>query len=243
MVMFILLVLLAVYMGWLIAVGLFSFAFQVKLRAFVAVLGAVMACGSLYGTVGPQQTDALWGLALYMEGVRKALRRAHRVRGTLPYRGGRRETVRAHARSVVKCLNAAEARIDVDGDEALIALVVLLGQVADRYADGRLGALLDEEKLTDYPAGRDWEALRLAFLAVVIAAGAVGTGFLALSDPATVVLIAGVGVLGVALLYRNLRNGVELPRFVAARTGWCPSFAAADTVLSAPQVLTCSHLP
>ncbi|QIY92980.1 hypothetical protein HEP87_00350 [Streptomyces sp. S1D4-11] len=88
---------------------------------------------------------------------------------------------------------------------------MLLDQVADRYADGRIGALLDEEKLTGYPAGRDWEALRLAFLAVVIAAGAVGVGFLALSEPVTVVLIASVGVVGVALLYRkNLRQGMGL---------------------------------
>ncbi|WP_162931073.1 nuclear transport factor 2 family protein [Streptomyces sporangiiformans] len=75
---------------------------------------------------------------------------------SLPRRGGRVKVVRAHVRRVVKCLDAAEARIDVEGNQALPALVVLLDDVADRYADGRLGALLDEEKLTEYSAGRDW---------------------------------------------------------------------------------------
>ncbi|MFF3663593.1 hypothetical protein [Streptomyces olivochromogenes] len=156
-----------------------------------------------------QRTDGLRRHAVYMDVVRSELRRPHRVRGTLPA-GDRRRAVRAHVRRVIKCLNAAEARIDVDGDHALSALVVLLGQVADRYADGRLGALLDEEKLTDYSPGQDWEP-RVALLAVVFAVGAVGAGFLALSDPVTVILIIGVGVLGVALLYRkNLAKGMGL---------------------------------
>ncbi|MCX4792631.1 hypothetical protein OG369_43430 [Streptomyces sp. NBC_01221] len=206
--------LMMVLLVWLITAGLVSFGFRVKVRAFrpvVAVLGAVRWCGSVYGAAGPERTDGLWYIAVSMAGVRRELRRAHRVRGTLPYRGGRRKAVRAHVRRVVKCLNAAEARIDVEGDQALIELVVLLGQVADRYAEGRLGALVDAEKLTRYQAGRDWEALRLALLAVVVAAGAAGAGFLALSEPVTVVLIASVGVLGVALLYRkNLPQGIRL---------------------------------
>lgn len=205
-----------VFLVWLIAVGLVSFALLMEVRAFrpvVAVLGAVRACGAVYGAAGPQRTEDLWVLAQSMKVVRKELRRAHRVRGSLPRRSGRVKAVRAHVLRVVKCLDAAEARIDVDGDQALPALVALLDHVAERYADGRLGALLDKETLTNYPAGRDWEALRLAFLAAVIGIGAVGAGFLALSDPVTTVLIASVGVLGVALLYRkNLTRGIDILR-------------------------------
>jgi hypothetical protein len=212
--MFTLIVLGMVYLVGLIAMGLVSFALLREVRAFrpvVSALRAVKACGSVYGAARTQRTEGLWWLAASMKVVRKELRRAHRVRGILPRRGGRVSVVRAHVRSVVKCLDAAEARIDVDGDSALPALVVLLDQVADRYADGRLGALLDEETLKDYPAGRDWEALRLAMLAVVIGLGAVGAGFLALSDPVTAVLIVSVGVLGVSLLYRhNLKQGIDL---------------------------------
>ncbi|MCX5391531.1 hypothetical protein [Streptomyces sp. NBC_00094] len=203
-----------VYLVWLFAVRLVSFALLREGRAFrpvVAAVRAVRACGAVYGTAGLQRTTELWWLAVSMKVVRRELRRAHRVRGSLPRRGGRVNVVRAHVRSVVKCLDAAEARVDVDGDSALPALVVLLDQVADRYADGRLGALLDAEMLKDYPPGRDWEALRLALLAVVIGLGAVGAGLLALSDPVTAVLIASVGVLGVSLLYRhNLKQGIDL---------------------------------
>lgn len=201
---------------WIVA-GMVSCVLGVKLRPFrpvMSVLYAVIECGSVHGAAGQQRTDGLKRHAVYMDVVRSELRRAHRVLGTLPA-GDRRRAVRAHVRRVMKCLNAAEARIDVDGDHALSALVVFLGQVADRYADGRLGALLDEEKLTDYPPGRDWEALRVVLLAVVIAVviavGAVGAGFLVLSCPVTGILIITVGVLGVALLYRkNLAKGMGL---------------------------------
>ncbi len=113
----------------------------------------------------------------------------------------------------MQCLDDAEKQIDVKGDQALPLLVGHLSQIADQYADGRLGALLDEDSLRNYQAGRDWEALRLAGLAVVIGIGAAAAGFLALSDPVTVVLIFSVGVLGVALLYRkNLPRGLGFLR-------------------------------
>ncbi|MFI9031124.1 hypothetical protein [Streptomyces sp. NPDC053560] len=182
-----------------------------EFRPVVAALGAVRSCGAVYGTVGPERIRALWWLAVSMQGVRKDLRRAHRAQGHLLFRSDRRKVVRTHVRLVVKCLNEAEAQVDVEGDQALPELVGLLGQVADGYADGRLGALIDEEKLKGYEVGRDWEALRLAFLAVVVAIGAASAGFLALSEPVTVVLMASFGVLGVALVYRkNLGKGTDL---------------------------------
>ncbi|WP_329239682.1 hypothetical protein OHB07_38765 (plasmid) [Streptomyces sp. NBC_00111] len=195
-----------------VVLSLVSFAFMRRVRAFrplVAVMYAVRSCGSVYGTAGPQRIEKLLSLAVSMNGVRRNLRRAHRVQGGLLRRGNRMKTVRAHLRSVVKCLDAAESRIDVDGDHALPDLVSLLDNIADAYADGRLAAILDKKTLDEYPAGRDWEALRLALLALIIGAGAVGAGFLALSDPVTTILIASVGVVGVTLLYRkNLREGI-----------------------------------
>lgn len=205
--------LMMMYVAWLIAVGLVSFALLREVREFrpvVAILRAVRACGGVYGTVGPQRTATLQELAASMSLVRRELGRAHRVRGSLLRRGSRVALARDHARHVVAGLDAAEARLDVEGDPALPSLVMLLDQIADRYADGRLGSLLDEEMLK-VPEGRDWEALRLAALSVVIGLGALGAGLLALSDPATAVLIVSVGVLGVAMIYRrNLSKGTSL---------------------------------
>ncbi|MFI6007136.1 hypothetical protein ACIA98_43710 [Streptomyces sp. NPDC051366] len=48
---------------------------------------------------------------------------------------------------------------------------------------------------------RQGEALCLVCLALVIGIGAVGAGFLDLSDPVATVLIMSVGLLRVALLY------------------------------------------
>ncbi|MFJ4331187.1 hypothetical protein [Streptomyces sp. NPDC088935] len=199
-------------LGWLIVARMFVITFRVELRTFrlaAAALDAVSCCGAVFKTIGPERTDGLRQLALSMDGVRRALRRAHRDRGTLPLRSDRRKEVRAHVRRVVQCLNDAEKQIDVKGDQALPLLVGHLSQIADQYADERLGALLDEDSLRNYQAGQDWEALRLAGLAVVVGIGAVAAGFLALSDPVTVILVFSVGVLGVALLYRkNLPRGL-----------------------------------
>ncbi|MFJ7187377.1 hypothetical protein [Streptomyces bacillaris] len=203
----------AALLVWLVVARTLVIIFQVELRTFrlvAEVLHAINCCGAVSLTIGPGRTDGLRELARSMGGVRRALRRAHRSRGTLTLRGDRRKEVRAHVRRVVQCLNDAEKQVDVQGDQALPLLVKHLSQIADQYADGRLGALLDEDSLGDYQAGRDWEALRLAGLAVVIAIGAVATGFLALSDPVAVVLIFSVGVLGVAMLYRkNLTRGLD----------------------------------
>ncbi|MGW1534430.1 hypothetical protein [Streptomyces aureus] len=201
-------------MVWLFVGSMFAFIFRPEVRTFrlvEATLAAVRCCGSVSKTVGPERTDGLRQLALCMDSVRSALRRAHRNRGTLPHRGHRRKEARAHARRVVHCLNDAEKQIDVKGDQALPKLVDHLSRIADQYADGRLGALLDEDSLNGYQAGRDWEALRLAGLAAVIAVGAATAGLLALSDPVTVVLIFSAGTLGVSVLYRkNLPQGLKL---------------------------------
>ncbi|MFC9949976.1 hypothetical protein ACFVIN_05435 [Streptomyces prasinus] len=114
--------LMVALLGWLVAGSLVSYAFKGGVREFrpvVTALAAVRDCGSVYGTTGPQRTQGLRSLALSMSMVRKNLRRAHRVRGSLPRHGDRVKAVRAHVRSVVKCLDAAEARIDVDGDLVL----------------------------------------------------------------------------------------------------------------------------
>ncbi|MFB6935248.1 hypothetical protein [Streptomyces chartreusis] len=212
--MFVLVVPAAALLGWLFVARLLAIMFRVELRTFklaVTALDAVSCCGAVFGTIGPERTDGLRQLALSMQYVRQELRRAHRSRGTLPYRGNRRREVRAHVRRVVKCLEEAEKQVDVEGDDALAKLIDLLSRIANQYADGRLGALLEEKSLTSYQAGRDWEALRLASLAIVIAIGAACTGFLALSDPVTVVLIFSVGVVGVTLLYRkNLKHGLGI---------------------------------
>ncbi|WP_327411387.1 hypothetical protein OG458_42615 (plasmid) [Streptomyces sp. NBC_01281] len=205
--------LIVALMGWLLVLGGVRIVFRAELRTFqlvAAALAAVRCCGSVFKTTGPERTDGLRDLAICMRGVRKALRRAHRARGTLPLRGDRQKEARAHIRQVVQCLNDAEKQIDATGDQALPQLVDHLSRIADQYADGRLGALLDEESLKNYQPGPDWEALRLACLALVMAIGAAATGFLALSDPVALVVIFSVGVLGVALLYgKNLKHGLS----------------------------------
>ncbi|MEU9413281.1 hypothetical protein AB0E08_47385 [Streptomyces sp. NPDC048281] len=77
----------------------------------------------------------------------------------LPVGSHRRRQLKRHAGLVVAALRQAEGRIDVEGAAVIPELARLLMKIADRYVQGHLGALLDNEELTGLEAVRDWEAL------------------------------------------------------------------------------------
>ncbi|MFE2847836.1 hypothetical protein ACFXKS_30670 [Streptomyces scopuliridis] len=84
---------------------------------------------------------------------------ARSMRGTVPSFSRRRPELRAHANRVVTALRAAEAEFGTDPKEAAQRLARLALKISDRYAQGRVGALLDHEELVE-PARRR-ESLRL----------------------------------------------------------------------------------
>ncbi|MEU6548546.1 hypothetical protein [Streptomyces sp. NPDC046859] len=128
--------------------------------------------------------------------------RLHRTSGRLPVRSHRRQRLKGHAGLVVAALRRAEARIDSDGDAALAPLASLLATIAERVANGRIGALLDEQHFPeDLTPARDLEPLRLAAAAVLVAACAVGVALLPLPDGADAYVIGGCGIVILAVLY------------------------------------------
>ncbi|MGW7172278.1 hypothetical protein [Streptomyces xanthophaeus] len=88
--------------------------------------------------------------------------------GRSPRRHQRRELKR-HAGRVVAALRAAEARQDCDAPEALRSLKSMLVKISERYAEGRVRELLDEEDLANMEpvADHSWLHLVLSGAAVV----------------------------------------------------------------------------
>ncbi|MET8768298.1 hypothetical protein [Streptomyces sp. NPDC004658] len=110
--------------------------------------------------------------------------------------------MKKHAQLVVSQLRKAESRVDVEGDAALTPLASLLMKIGTRSMEGKIGALLDKEDFeADLNPVRDWEPLRLALAAVLIAGCAVGVSLLSLPEDVTPYVIGGCGVAILALLY------------------------------------------
>ncbi|MEU2272013.1 hypothetical protein ABZ568_37400 [Streptomyces olindensis] len=132
----------------------------------------------------------------------------YRYSDQVPARSHRRHELKAHARLVVSQLRNAESRIDSEGDAALTPLATLLMKIGSRFIEGRIGALLDEEDFeAELTPVRDWEPLRLAAAAVLIAGCAVGVSLLSLPEGVATYVIGGCGVAIIALLYgRRVHN-------------------------------------
>ncbi|MDN3249745.1 hypothetical protein [Streptomyces sp. ZSW22] len=102
--------------------------------------------------------------------VRREVLSAHSSRGSVPLLSHRRKRLKEHQRKVVAALQDLEAQLDRTSVDALRELAQALLTIADRYCQGRSGALLDEEQLTGIPKQRNWEPLRYV-IALTLAAG------------------------------------------------------------------------
>ncbi|MGW8378511.1 hypothetical protein [Streptomyces sp. ODS28] len=86
----------------------------------------------------------------------------------------------------------------------------MLATIAERCAEGRAGALLDEEQLAGHEPVRDYEALRIMSAAIFVAVAAIGIALLRLPATVAAPLTSAAGVIGVALVYRKAaRQGME----------------------------------
>ncbi len=114
-----------------------------------------------------------------------------------------RAQYKEHAGKVVGALRAVEARQDMDTDTAQVLedMARMLSTMAERYAQGRVLALLDPEYLNDVPRAVNREWVRLVVLAVVVTSAAVGVPMLGLSDAAATQVVGVVSLVAVVLLY------------------------------------------
>lgn len=114
-----------------------------------------------------------------------------------------RAQYKEHSEKVVGALRAIEARQDIDPDTGRVLedMARMLSTMAERYAQGRILALLDAEDLNDVPRAVNREWVRLVVLAVVVIGAAVGVPMLGLSDAAATQVVGVVSLVAVVLLY------------------------------------------
>ncbi|MFF9364455.1 hypothetical protein [Streptomyces griseoluteus] len=143
--------------------------------------------------------------------VERCVASAARRQRHLVWRSHRRRALKKHAGLVVAALRAAEAKIDTVGPDALTEVAKILVTIADRYCQGRPGALLDESELTDLQPAKDREPLRAAAVAVLIVAMTVGAALFGVAAEAMPVLIGAFGMVAVTVVYgRRARQMTDM---------------------------------
>ncbi|MGW0845913.1 hypothetical protein ACWD26_38415 [Streptomyces sp. NPDC002787] len=179
-----------------------------RYAALDAIARAVIACADVRVASLAKLPGAVRHLAEQLSRVEDTILTLYRYSDQLPARSHRRNELKKHAHLVVSQLRSAEARIDSEGDAALTPLASLLMKIAGRFIEGRIGALLDEADFeAELTPVRDWEPLRLASAAVLIAGCAVGVSLLSVPEGVATYLIGGCGVAIIALLYgRRVHN-------------------------------------
>ncbi|MES4903955.1 MULTISPECIES: hypothetical protein [unclassified Streptomyces] len=105
-----------------------------------------------------------------------------------------------------------ETNLDHSPNEALREIAEALLKISDRYCEGRIGELLDDQQLTGVPAQHNWEALRY-----LIALGLAGGGIIGVATPGVVPESAQPYVYGIVLiaafvivLGRSFRRAIDV---------------------------------
>ncbi|MCC9154875.1 hypothetical protein LZP81_30965 [Streptomyces parvulus] len=171
-----------------------------RFRSISLIATAVSQCARAEGAGWRQRPKKHRRVARALARVEDEIMRLHRTSGYVTPLSHRKRHLKDHAGLVVAALRRAEARIDTEGDAALAPLAALLMTIADRIAEGRIGALLDDLPADLTPA-RDREPLRLAVAAILVAACAVGVAFLPMPEGTDVYVIGGCGIVILAVLY------------------------------------------
>ncbi|MFC8831429.1 hypothetical protein ACFT9I_39530 [Streptomyces sp. NPDC057137] len=172
---------------------------------------AVRACATAHGAGGQRQVTERARVGVHLREVTKVLQNAHATRGTIPWRSRRRRDLKRHAGQVVAALREAEARLDSEPRAALTDLARLLLTIADRYAEGRVGALLDQDRLDGVRPVRDRGAVRLITATVLTLLGVVAVAFLQLPPMGEPFALGAAGIGVLALVYgRGTRRALDI---------------------------------
>ncbi|MGW7347876.1 hypothetical protein [Streptomyces sp. NPDC054854] len=136
--------------------------------------------------------------------VERVIRNAWRTRNGRPRRHQRRE-LKLHAAKVVMALRLAEAQQDIEPGPALKEMTRILVTVAERYAEGKVGELLDhdDQALAGIDPAPDYEPLRIAGVFAAGVVGAVLASLLELPELAQTLLAAGFAIVVLFILFKK----------------------------------------
>jgi hypothetical protein len=111
---------------------------------------------------------------------------------------------------VVGALQACEARQDIAPDSAFQDLAVMLVTIAERYAQGRLTCLLDEDQLNQPAAAAPRDLLRFALLGVTAVSCVAAAAMAGLPSEALDLICALIVTLGSGWLVRRQLPSTEV---------------------------------
>lgn len=133
----------------------------------------------------------------------RTVRSAHSARFTR--RTGHRRALRRHGEKVAGALREAEYHQHVDPHRALTEITRMLAQITERCAQGRLGALLDDddEWMRVARPARSHDLLKMLAAGLIITAISAGALLAGLPDGAVGTLIGTLAPLLVILLFRS----------------------------------------
>nr|WSZ97297.1 hypothetical protein OH820_17980 [Streptomyces sp. NBC_00857] len=124
--------------------------------------------------------------------TRRGKARAHQERVT-----------KVHIARVVGALRAAEAQQDSDPKKALQDLTVMLLTIAERYAEGKVSQLLDEDQIGDADQVVHREHLRVVAVGGAVVLIMTGAALAGLPEAALTALLPIVVLVAVFLFYRE----------------------------------------
>lgn len=200
-----------ILISWLLRQGVPSIVLYMErarcwnFAGLLPLVDAVIACADAHQARGHRRDLALAELPKTLAVAQAAVKEAYGRRGIVPAFSPRRRQLKRHARQVVAVLKNTETRLDVDPNQALRDLAGLLLTIAERYAEGRVGALLDDEQIAGTEPVQEREALKMVLAALLMcatAAAALGaidaTGLPSVLEP---VAIASSAMVALVLVY------------------------------------------
>lgn len=136
--------------------------------------------------------------------VERVIRNAWRTRNGRPRRHQRRE-LKLHAAKVVMALRLAEGQQDIEPGPALKEMTRILVTVAERYAEGKVGELLDHDDhaLVGIDPAPDYEPLRIAGVFAAGVVGAILASLLKFPELAQTLLAAGSAIVMLFILFKR----------------------------------------
>ncbi|MEU9122808.1 hypothetical protein AB0C96_23590 [Streptomyces sp. NPDC048506] len=173
-----------------------TYAFDLRAWTFLRVAEwatVIRECAEIVRS-GRDRDDHLRTLSLRIPVMR--VRGAWRARNTIGS-SWRRRKAKEHAERVVMALRTAEAGLDVEPEEAARNLARMMLKISERYAEGKVGALLDPGDLQDSQPRH--EALRLSFAVGLVA----GLALIAKAMNLPNQIAVASTVIAAALVYRR----------------------------------------
>lgn len=151
---------------WRLWVGIRRYLLTVRAAA------AARVCAQAVQQPSGVRAVALYGVDKACRRVERQILRAHRFSGTIPARSPRRAAAKQHAALVAGALRQQLNLLDQEPEKALKDLAAGLVTIGERYAEGRVAALLPDSALEGVePISRARSGLRES-LHMVLAIGA-----------------------------------------------------------------------